>query len=65
MKATLTFDLPEEADAHDDAINGTIWKGLAGDIDEQCRSWLKHGHSFTKPAEPIEYIRRMILEGQP
>lgn len=50
MKATLEFDLPEDRDAHNDAVNGTAWKCLVFDFDQQLREWLKHGQPGDKAA---------------
>jgi hypothetical protein len=42
-KAILEFQLPEEQEAHEDALNGTLWHSVVGDLDDILRSWIKHG----------------------
>jgi hypothetical protein len=43
MKATLEFNLPEEAVDHIDAVNGTDWKLVAWDLDQLLRNYIKYG----------------------
>lgn len=49
MKATLEFNLPEEASDHMDAVKGWAWKALVFDFDQQLRSWVKYGTPDGKP----------------
>jgi phage-related tail protein len=60
MKATLEFDLQTEEDEHRDALNGTKWKGVVRDIDEQLRLWLKHGNQFEDANDAIENLRTYL-----
>ena len=60
MKATLEFDLPDEQGEFDAARLGhkaltTLW-----DIDQRCRSLLKHGDPSEETARLAEEIRGMI-----
>jgi hypothetical protein len=60
MKATLEFDLPDEQGDFDAARLGhkaltTLW-----DIDQRCRSLLKHGSPTDEEARLAEEIRGMI-----
>jgi hypothetical protein len=60
MKATLTFNLPDEQGEFDAARLGhkaltTLW-----DIDQRCRSLLKHGDPSDETARLAEEIRGMI-----
>jgi hypothetical protein len=60
MKATLEFDLPDEQGEFDAARLGhkaltTLW-----DIDQRCRSLLKHGDPTPETARLAEEIRGMI-----
>jgi hypothetical protein len=60
MKATLEFDLPDEQGEFDAARLGhkaltTLW-----DIDQRCRSLLKHGDPSDETARLAEEIRGMI-----
>jgi hypothetical protein len=60
MKATLSFNLPDEQGEFDAARLGhkaltTLW-----DIDQKCRSLLKHGDPTPEAARLAEEIRGMI-----
>ena len=39
MKATLTFDLPEEQEALEDAVHGSEWKSALEAISWQVLCW--------------------------
>lgn len=65
MKATLTFDLPEEDAEHEDAVRGTQWRGIVNEIDNQCRTWIKHGNNFKQPEEALQAIRDLIATESP
>jgi hypothetical protein len=66
-KATLTFSLPEEHPEFDAAIQGRSAKSTLWDIDQACRSLLKHGEPTPDERALAERIRAMIpaelLEG--
>lgn len=60
MKATLTFTLPDEQGDYDAARLGrqallTLWE-----IDQHCRSLLKHGEPTKEVRELAQQIRGMI-----
>jgi hypothetical protein len=60
MKATLSFNLPDEQGEFDAARLGhkaltTLW-----DIDQRCRSLLKHGDPSDETARLADEIRGMI-----
>jgi hypothetical protein len=60
MKATLEFDLPDEQGEYDAARLGrqallTLWE-----IDQRCRSLLKHGDPTPEARKLAEEIRGMI-----
>lgn len=42
MKATLTFDLPEEREEFDLAANGYKWNLVAWDLDQWLRGEIKY-----------------------
>ena len=65
MKATLTFDLPEEDAEHEDAVRGTQWRGIVNEIDNQSRTWIKHGNNFKQPEEAVQAIRDLIATESP
>jgi hypothetical protein len=56
----LVFKLPENQEEHLLAVNGGRYHAAVWHIDEQCRSWLKHGHSFQSAEEALEAVRRLI-----
>jgi hypothetical protein len=43
MKATLTFNLPEESAEFADAVHGGEWKSVCWQIDEELRKVIKYG----------------------
>jgi hypothetical protein len=55
--ATLTFNLPDERDAHLRALHGTTFYSILEDIDEHLRRLVKHGgiekYTATELAEEI------------
>lgn len=59
-KATLTFNLPEEEPEYKTVVNASKLFSCLWDIDQQTRSYLKHGHPFKTADEAIENIREMI-----
>lgn len=63
--ATLTFDLDEEQDAFAAAIHGRKAFSALWDIDQRCRSILKHGEPSLETAALAEEIRQMIREACP
>ena len=65
MKAILEFTLPDEAQEHSNAVHGAQWRFVVGGIDEQCRTWLKHGCPFTSVEDVLKSIRQQIIELSP
>ena len=57
MKATLEFNLPEETTEHYNAVHGHEFAAALWELDQQFRSWLKHGHTFESVDQTIEFIR--------
>jgi len=60
MKATLTFCLPDDQGEYDAARLGRKALLALWEIDQHCRSLLKHGEPTTEQRELAEEIRRMI-----
>jgi hypothetical protein len=60
MKATLEFDLPDEQGDYDAARLGSQALAALWDIDQRCRSLLKHGDPSDETARLAEEIRGMI-----
>jgi len=62
MKATLEFNLPEENEEHFDALNGSKWRALLQDLDNELRLKMKHGELSEEAYKAYEYIRNWIHE---
>jgi hypothetical protein len=60
MKATLSFNLPDEQGEFDAARLGSKALAALWDIDQRCRSLLKHGDPSEETARLAEEIRGMI-----
>lgn len=60
MKATLSFALPDEEPEFRAAIQGREAKSTLRQIDQRCRSILKHGDPSEETAALAEEIRQMI-----
>jgi hypothetical protein len=60
MKATLSYDLPDDQGEFDAAINGRKALSILWEIDQRCRSLLKHGEPTPEQAALAEEIREMI-----
>ena len=64
MKATLQYNLPKEAYVYNCAHNGWRYRSELRDLQEQLRSWRKHGHSFADADAVIENIwSRFVVDG--
>jgi hypothetical protein len=57
MKATLTFNLPEEQIEFDTAIQASAAKSMLWDFAQQLRSWQKHHNDFTSSNDALDKIR--------
>jgi hypothetical protein len=60
MKATLSFSLPDEQAAYDAARLGSEALATLCEIDQHCRSLLKHGEPTSEEQALAEQIRGMI-----
>jgi len=55
MKGKLEFKLPEEKDAFEDAISGTVWRDKFDQVWTRCfRPRHKHGHNIKRLNELLE-----------
>jgi len=62
-KVTLEFDLIEEREDMEAAINGWKWKMIVWDLDQHLRSELKYNNKLTGEAyEAVEKIRERLHE---
>ena len=57
---TLRYTLPDEQAEYDAARQGAEAKSVLWDIDQRCRSLLKHGEAGREAARLAEEIREMI-----
>ena len=62
MKATLTFNLPDDNSDFLLAQRGKDYYSYLWDLDQDLRSWLKHGHQFKSIDEALERIREELHE---
>ena len=62
MNATLTFNLPEDQQAHNQAVHASDMASAINDHMMTTRSWLKHVHSFRAPDEAIEACRALLSD---
>ncbi len=61
MTATLTFQLPEEQDEHQTAVDGAKWRATVQEMDEWFRSKLKHGEGDISDYEVARSVLHAIL----
>lgn len=61
-EVVMKFNLPEEEHQMRAALNGSKYYSFLWDLDQQLRSWSKHGHSFKYAEDVIEEIRGALLE---
>lgn len=61
-KATLTFQLPEEQEEHDFALNGWRYKAALTDLDERLRGLSKHGTAKDRREFSAERAREWLHE---
>jgi hypothetical protein len=60
VKATLSFTLPDDQGDYDAARLGRAALSALWEINERCRSLLKHGDPSDETARLAEEIRAMI-----
>jgi hypothetical protein len=61
-RATLTFTLPDEQSDFDAAREGQAARSLIWQIDQHCRSVMKHGNPDAATRVLAADIRQMILD---
>ena len=62
---TLRFNLPDEQGDYDAARLGRQMAATIWEIDQRCRSLIKHGQPSEETARLAEEIRQMIRDGCP
>jgi len=63
MRATLTFELPEEKCELDIAVHAMDWAVFAWDLDQKLRGIIKYGETYggkTIDMEGAELIREIL-----
>jgi molecular chaperone GrpE (heat shock protein) len=60
MKAKLTFELPEEQEEFNDAVNGSAFKTVIWELDQYMRSQLKHEDLPDDVHEKVQEIRDQL-----
>lgn len=61
MKATLEFNLPEEKEEHENAINGSKWRYAVLELDNELRKINKYGECKNK-AKFANEVRDKLAE---
>ena len=64
MKATLEYDLPDEQQEFQDAVNGIRWKVSMWELDQRLRAIEKHSPDSMDDNEYKAYckVREMLRE---
>jgi hypothetical protein len=66
MKATLTFNLPEEEHEYFNAVQGAKMRSILWDLDQWLRSKLKYEElsdgQYDAFKETRDHIRRLLIE---
>lgn len=62
MKAILEFDLPEDQEQHQAAVDGQKWKSALFELDRQLRAIEKHGSNNLSATEYRDKIREIMYE---
>ena len=61
MKATIEFTLPDEQEEYEQYNKASLYHSILMDVDNYCRSIIKHGVDAYKPVEEVaEKIRSML-----
>ena len=63
MKATLEFNLPDDQEDFQDAVNGQKWRLMVWDFDQKLRSQLKYNDKLSSEQYKVyEEIRDLLWE---
>ena len=62
MKATLTFDLPQESTEHRLALNGAGYYAALVDLDNRIRDNMKYEEMDTRERRRLELVRDWLNE---
>jgi hypothetical protein len=63
MKATIEFNLPDDQEDFQDAVNGQKWRLMVWDFDQHLRSQLKYNDKLSEEQYKVyEEIRDMLYQ---
>jgi hypothetical protein len=66
MKATLTFNLPEDEDKYCDAVNASKMHSILWDVDQWLRAKMKYEElsdgQYDAFKETRDHLRRLLIE---
>ena len=63
MKATLEFNLPDDQEDFQDAVNGLKWRLMVWDFDQKLRSQLKYNDKLSSEQYKVyEEIRDLLYQ---
>jgi len=62
MKATIEFKLPEDEDAHLDALKGSDWKFAMDELLNYLRTQIKHGDNSVEEYRTFERVRERVSD---
>jgi len=57
MRATLEFQIPEESEEHQTAVDGWKWRALVQDMDNGLRLRIKHGTDSGEVKDALQLVR--------
>ena len=60
--AMLVFKLPENEEEHRLAVSGGRYHSALWHVDQQCRGWIKYGHTFQSVEEALAAVRQLIAD---
>lgn len=63
MKATLEFNLPDDQEDFQDAVNGQKWRLMVWEFDQYLRSQLKYNDNLSEEQYKVyQEIRDMLYQ---
>ena len=63
MKATIEFNLPDDQEDFQDAVNGQKWRLMVWDFDQKLRSQLKYNDKLSSEQYKVyEEIRDLLYQ---
>lgn len=63
MEAILKFNLPEEQEEFEYAVNGSKWASLVWNLDQELRNKIKYSENITEEQENVyREVKSMLYE---